>query len=386
MSQTVYRFLEPVDVLFFRGNKLFGDPGSFGESMVLPWPSVAAGSLRSRMLVDANIDLNRFAQGQIEHAELGTPDRPGTFRVTAFHVARRSAAGEAEILVAPPADLMIHEENGKLSARILRPVPLDRGGGKLRSSYPLAASPVLAEPVRSKPKRGYWLTQTGLLKYLEGIEPNEPEDFARSEDLWKFDVRVGVGLNRLTRSVQEGRLFSNRALAPHRDCGFLVGVRGVVDAKVPSSGTVRLGGDGRAAVIRKVEHLAFPEANYQDIARSGRCRLVLASVGIFERGWLPTGISEVNGEYRFKLHDVRGRLVAAAVPRAEVISGWDLAREQPKSAQRGAPTGSVYWLDELEATAESLKRLLDEGLWKDPCEDPLRRAEGFNRLWLAYWP
>lgn len=45
---TAYRFLEPLDVLFLRGNKLFGDPGSYGASLVPPWPSVAAGALLYR--------------------------------------------------------------------------------------------------------------------------------------------------------------------------------------------------------------------------------------------------------------------------------------------------------------------------------------------------
>ena len=43
---TEHRFLEPLDVLFLRANKLFGDPGSYGESLVPPWPSAAAGALR----------------------------------------------------------------------------------------------------------------------------------------------------------------------------------------------------------------------------------------------------------------------------------------------------------------------------------------------------
>ena len=40
-------FIEPVDILFLRGNRLFGDAGSFGESLTPPWPSVVAGALRS---------------------------------------------------------------------------------------------------------------------------------------------------------------------------------------------------------------------------------------------------------------------------------------------------------------------------------------------------
>jgi len=43
MSTVESVFLEPLDVLFLRGNKLFGDPGSFGESLVPPWPSGGGG-------------------------------------------------------------------------------------------------------------------------------------------------------------------------------------------------------------------------------------------------------------------------------------------------------------------------------------------------------
>jgi CRISPR-associated protein Cmr3 len=78
------------------------------------------------------------------------------------------------------------------------------------------------------------------------------------------------------------------------------------------------------------------------------------------------------------------------VPRADVVSGWDLARWQPKSAQRAAPAGSVYWLDELDATPDDLRKLAVAGLWSESGEDAKpenasRRAEGFNRLTLAGW-
>jgi len=86
---------------------------------------------------------------------------------------------------------------------------------------------------------------------------------------------------------------------------------------------------------------------------------------------------------RFSLHGVNGRLACAAVPRSETVSGWDMARQAPKAARRVAPAGSVYWLDELDATAEALRNLAAAGLWSQPCEDVQRRAEGFNRIAIA---
>jgi CRISPR-associated protein Cmr3 len=83
---------------------------------------------------------------------------------------------------------------------------------------------------------------------------------------------------------------------------------------------------------------------------------------------------------------VRARLVSACVPRAQVVSGWDLAREKPKPAVRAAPAGSVYWFEEMEGPVDGLRRLALEGLWASGAEDGSRRAEGFNAVLVAAWP
>jgi CRISPR-associated protein Cmr3 len=106
---------------------------------------------------------------------------------------------------------------------------------------------------------------------------------------------------------------------------------------------------------------------------------VLTTPGIFANGWrLPTDQAG-----RFSAGEVRGRVVAAQVARSQVVSGWDLAKWQPKPAERVAPTGSVYWLDELEASEESLFALQAQGLWPEGHIDAARRAEGFNRFTFA---
>lgn len=387
-------FLEPLDVLFLRGNKLFGDPGSFGESLVPPWPSVAAGAIRSRMLADAGVDLAAFARGEIEHPVLGTPTKPGPFAVTAFHLARRFGDGRAEILLPPPADLVIAENaESRVTVRALIPTPFSKGEG-LQSSAPLPHLPVLAERERSKPAAGCWLTESGWRKYLEGKTP-EAADLVKSSELWALDLRVGVGLEASTRRAADGRLFSVQAVAMREGVGFLAAING---AHPPKEGMVRLGGDGRAAAVHGIDYV-WPEPDYEDIAQRRRCRLVLTTPGLFSTplpggegpgvraGWLPTGAvpeqSRDDGAVRFALHGVTGWIVCAAVPRYEVVSGWDLAKWQPKPAQRAAPTGSVYWIEDLEATPEALRKLAEHGLWNEPCENPTRRAEGFNRFTFA---
>lgn len=370
-------FIAPLDVLFLRGNQSFGDPGSYGDSVMPPWPSVAAGAIRSRMLADAGIDLAAFGKGVATHAQLGTPANPGSFVLRAFHVARR-VGDKVELVIAPPADLFIAtDDNGQPSAQQLTPTAPAQG---IATSSALPLLPVLAQNDRSKAGSGWWLTQSGWQKYLCGDMPSQA-DMLKTSDLWSMDERVGVGLAESTRSAEDGKLFSNRAVAMKPGVGFTAAISG---ATPPATGLLRLGGDGRAASIDSAA-VAWPEPDYDAIARQGRCRLVLTSPGLFTQGWLPNGCTQDGDAIHLDLHGIKARLVAASVARSEVVSGWDLARWQPKPAQRIAPSGSVYWLDGLQATPEALGKLVTRGLWGEPCEDAQRRAEGFNRLALAAW-
>ncbi len=400
-STREYRFIEPLDVLFLRGNKLFGDPGSYGECLIPPWPSVAAGAIRSRMLVDDGIDLTKFECSEINHPSLGTPKSPGSFMLAGFYLARKTADHETEILMPPPADLVIAPDETHVNVSQLTPQVIS---STLQSSFPLDQLPVLAQGAqRSKPQSGYWLTQSGWKVYLQGGVP-AGQQLVHSSELWSLDARVGIGMSEATRSVESGKLFSAQAVVMHKPgnrirndnkigkpliadytVGFLAAVSGAVP---PKNGLLRFGGDGRAASLSPAE-VINPEVleDYGAIAEARRCRLVLTSPGMFPGGWkLPV----TDNSNRVVLPgNIHAKLVSAAVPRAEMVSGWDLANWQPKAAQRVAPTGSVYWLEELEARSgsldEALSKLEETGLWVDPCEDDGRRVEGFNRCAIGVW-
>lgn len=365
------RFIEPLDVLFLRGNKLFGDPGSFGECQILPWPSVAAGAIRSRMLADDQTDLNDFAANKIQHPELGTPKEPGAFVLSGFYLAQRRSE-QIELLMPPPADLVISKSDADtLSIQNLQPTAIT-----LASSAALPLMPVLAQGnQRSKPVSGCWLTQAGWQTYLQGCTPTT-DQLITSANLWKVEPRTGIGMNNQTGSVEEGRLFTTQAVAFQPNVGFIATVQG---CNPPQDGLLRLGGDGRSAAIRPAS-LNLPAVDYAALCHAKRCRLILTSPGLFTAGWRPNGVDE---NLQLNLPGITAQLVAAAVPRAETLSGWDLANKQPKTAQKIAPTGSVYWLHDLQATPESLQHWVEQGLWSNPCEDPARRAEGFNRFALA---
>ncbi len=374
MTTPTTRFIEPLDVLFLRGNQLFGEPGSYGDALMPPWPSVIAGALRSRILVDDRVDLNAFAAGHVAHPQLGSPTQPGSFVLQAFQVARRQG-NQVELLMPLPADLVVDApSDGNNPPRItaLRPTALHTG---IASSNPLDTAPVLAQPERSKAASGWWLRQNGWEKYLAGQMPTAG-DMVHSSQLWRLDERVGVGLDEATRSAADGKLFTTRAIALAEGVGFVAAVAG---ADVPTSGGLRLGGDGRAASMHHTT-LAWPQADYAGITQARRCRIVLTSPGIFAGGWRLPGM---NYSHHITLPGLQARVVSAAVSRADTVSGWDLAARAPKATQKTAATGSVYWLQDLDTTPEALGKLAEHGLWATPCEDAQRRAEGFNRFQFA---
>ena len=375
-------FIEPLDTLALRGNRLFGDPGSYGEALMPPWPSVAAGAIRSWILAAEGLDLAAFAAGQVPHPTLGTPAQPGSFTLAAFHLARRLANGSIGLLYAPPADLEIVETaqagvvTPTVTVRRMKPTPLHTA---LACSASLQRVPVLAQDSRAKPVAGRWLTAQGWLAYLRG-HAVEPGHLLKSSELWDFDHRVGLAIDAALGRAEDSKLFSLNVVVMRQGVGFAARVAG---AQPPASGMLRLGGDGRGAQVQQAE-IAWPQPDFNAIAKAGKARLVLTSPGVFQQGWLPTGTTRADANTLcFDQHGVSGRLVAACVPRAEVVSGFDLAQWQPKPAQRAAPTGSVYWLDQLKAKPDALRKLAETGLWADAQPHDPRRAEGFNRFSFA---
>ena len=393
--ETTHLFIDPIDTLFLRGNRLFGDPGSFGDALVPPWPSVAAGALRSALLVHHGHDTARFGRGEIaDDPVLGTPARPGSFLVTRFQIARRAENGAVEPLYGLPADLSVTRRaagDGRDEGREVRRIS-PHAPDRVRASAATGSLATLAEPQRSKPISGLWLTAEGWRQYLDSRKVDQVH-LVPNNDLWRLDTRIGIALDPLKRRASDGALFTSQGVvfrkrehgrndgAPDTGAGWNVGfLAGVSGATLPNALTLRFGGDGRTAEATRIDDVPSPETDYDGLATARRCRMILTTPGLFEGGWKPTGVTGDGRDLHFDLHGVRARVVCAAVPRSEVVSGFDLAKRRPKPAQRVAPAGSVYWLDELDATPDALRNLAAQGLWLDRGENVARRAEGFNRL------
>lgn len=336
-------FLEPLDVLYLRGNKLFGGAGDHGESLMPPWPSMAAGALRSRLM----------AEGE-------TLESLANFRLTGFSLAHHLGDGNAEMLWPLPADIIVTQDN-LADATYLRPTAPPTG---ISSSHELPLLPALCSDKPGKRIGGLWLNGQGIAAWLAG-QPVRPAHLLRSSEVWQTDTRLGIALDSTKRKAADGKIYTVETVALCPKIGFITQSRGH-NRQLSDGALVRLGGDGRAAMASLVS-ATLPETDWKRIAREGRFRMLLTTPGIFRGGW--------------QSENVPATLVAASVSRAETISGWDLLNSKPKPAQRIAPTGSVYWYDKL-ADLTALRGLVENGLSID---DSSRRAEGFNHCQIAPW-
>ena len=391
---TTYYFVQPLDVLMIRGNKSFGGAGQHGEAVMPPWPSLFAGAFRSALLGQDAAQLAHFAHGEKLPGALGdvlgTPAEPGGFAINWLSLASLPSCPEGNTLGVPsgmagsegiahavplPADLAAFDDvKAPLS---LHPAKLPAGSAAA-NELPLTALLRVARQV--KPAAGRWLDGAGLAAHLAGTRPSST---LKTADLFQRETRLGIALDAGSRTAEDGALYTTEAIAFNTGAGFLVGIDG--DAGLlPPSGFLRLGGDGKGAAYRSVDFTP-PAVPLADIAASRRFRAILATPGIFAAGWRPDGVTwQGERDCRLQGNGFSARLACAAVPRFDIISGWDLALQQPKTAQRVAPAGSVYWFDELEGDAGKLAAWVEGGLWGDNY-DKQRHAEGFNRAWLAHW-
>lgn len=369
-------FIEPCDIVFFRDDLPFGAAGSqVGRCQFPPRPSVIAGALRTKVLASQAIDFDAFRAGQdlpeavqreIGQGEAAAGDRhrlrDGTFRLSGLHLGRRRNGSDVACyragrdLVAPGKKSAVPAGDDQAARgpvataragearagrgdgmRLLSPATPPRipGSSSVSGFIPLGVRPGF------EPASG-WLEASDYLKYLAGEAPSGR--VMGTDEILGWDHRVGIALDVTSRTVDEGRLFSSRGAVVRDGWGFVAEVDGC--SVLPTTGLVRLGGDGRMARLSPWTPAAIDWAPVRAaVSRSTGFRLVLQTPAIFDAGWRPGALRAEDGAWILQRGRIRARLVAAAVGAPELAGGWDLVRRGPKPFRLMAPAGSVYWFE-----------------------------------------
>ncbi|MCA9543438.1 MAG: type III-B CRISPR module-associated protein Cmr3 [Myxococcales bacterium] len=215
--------------------------------------------------------------------------------------------------------------------------------------------------------------------------PTAMERCERSAFLAPLPVerRIHVKIDAETQTAEDGMLFSTQAVVfAHGKERFQLAVRCPDERlarKVPDNGVaVHVGGKRRLSFLRPATArwpdfgTVFP--NGLEVGAGRIARIILLTPGLFEAGWRPSDAQ------------LGGQLIAAAVGRPQVISGWGIVEKDPDDRSRGqfgpkairrmAPAGSVYWVrlpDGVDPNAWARARW-----FQGVCDTEQDRLDGFG--------
>ncbi len=406
--------LTPRDPLIARDGRPFGmGQGLRMKSLDWPYPSVLAGSLRSYLF-------------KREKAKAIEDHQNFNYRDTVESLKQINIAGplpyfNGQLYLPAPKDLLVYEDedNGnKRRLMVLRPEEPPEGGGcdLPDGLWPVSvtkeAKPAKSPAFWSMAKMTYWLLGQDLEKL---VPPENPTPTSGFLDAPGKDERMHVSIDADTYTAKDGMLFKTvgldmtvntqerrGSLNPHFAAEPLA-----LSARVEASGDWRnkleqlstsrpllhpLGGERRLVrweTVRNDKAWQCPTdltKAFQALTTGQGVRLVLATPGIFQQGWLPDWIDCTNGWKGIPPGStVELQLIGACVERWKPISGWGLENGKvgPKAIRRLVPAGSVYF---FKVTQGSAAELLDK-LWLRSVadgdeDDGQSRRDGFG---LALW-
>lgn len=371
----------PRDPLIFRDGKPFTAEGSAGAiSLPFPYPSTIAGAVRT--LAGPAAD-GEFTKARI--AELLGMGIRGPLLVEL-----NDAEQIEEWLLPAPADaVFLKTEDTKNAMRIqLLPQEPPQGAETDIGCDPLACpvSAVMGKPHPDAPRYWRWSAyESWLTRPAEGA--CNLQSLGHQGPV--HEQRMHTALDPQTGTVLSGALFQTSAL----EFTQLNQVEGVTRPKlgevknlalaietgaVLKEGYGFVGGERRVALWKKsgASLINQPQCLSEISTRIGEakaCRLLLITPAYFEKGHLPTWL----------LDEFNIEIIAAAVQRYQVVSGWSYEKKRPKVTRRLAPSGSVYFLrfndpakieDFIQAT------------WLQPVSDVEQdRLDGFGLALLGTW-
>ncbi|HVB24676.1 MAG TPA: type III-B CRISPR module-associated protein Cmr3 [Ktedonobacteraceae bacterium] len=371
-------FFEPTEPLLFRTGRPF-DVGenNFAESIFPPTPETLQGAVRAMIAThwDIGKTLDQIFQQPELTALIGDRTQYGRFRITGITLGRYKKENAPDMSmeqIFPAPSHILQEEDGE--KRQVRLIPRKTQNDiqtdlpdNMQLLYPgenIEDSQGKLEPVRG------WLTENGLQTALWTNKDIAKEDIISSNDIFVTEPRMGIGMNNVTKTTQEGQLYQVQKLRmnPHVNpdyfYGFIIDVRlalsstgGTVTAnseplvdddqtqkllKLPDKGWVTLGGERRAAHFT----VLHSQSSRQIPKRQGTL-LYLATPTVLKGGWRPQ-------TWRSPLVPP----VAASINRYQPIGGWRLVpgsgAGENKTMYRCVPAGSVYFFDQIVTIPEFL--------------------------------
>lgn len=333
-NTTATLHLDPLDGLFFRDGRPFG-PGNAANSG-LPMPQTLAGALRSHLMARLGCDFDALGQALKRGETLADAlaDQSDDLAVIAalrlsgpWLYRDNSKTGPHGVMWPVPA--ILHQEkteDGDGPLHLLRPLKVAPPGWDV-SDAPTERA-LWADTARTtEPVKGF-ISTDGMSDILSGKAPAQ-ETLVKPRDLYEHDRRVGLVVGAQTNTAEDGMLYTAGFLRLAPGVRFVAELAGLTEAlrkELDQGPVLSWGGERRRVRVSLGDEALAP--SHDPGSADGAC-LILTTPAPLAHGW----------------HGADWKPIAAAVPDAVVVSGWDLARRRPKPTRFAAPAGSVFFFD-----------------------------------------
>lgn len=378
---TAWRF-GALDTWFFREARPFDIPGSPELSSHFPPPApTVAGAIKTLIGRQTGIDWRGFkpkeTKDEPRHERYGLlgdlklhgpflcwKEEP-LFPAPLFLLAKKNKA-EAGKADCPAAE----KRPGLLLSRL-------RIGGPVETDLGIVRLPELPKSGNDDADKGFkpledaWLTATGFEAVLNGAQL-DPNHVFQADQLFAHESRLGIGRNPATGTTADAKLYTTRHIRPCDKVGLLVGV-GV--ASLPPGvqrEPVRLGGEGRLALVDALPGgLDLPKAPTPDASTHGLILILLTPADLDDCWRLPKSTAvcppsrdSAEAKYwRAEVNGVRLKVYSAVLGKPRREGGWHLAENKPRRMDNFVPAGSA-WYCEIEGAerADTRQALLEKAI------------------------
>lgn len=360
-------FLRPLDTLFFRDGRPFGEASK--SSSGFPTPQTLYGAVLTAILshLKANFERSRDFTSDLEFLKNIIPSAPwlADLKLKGPWLAKKTNSS-CEVFYNTPSILLKSKNESDSHCFLTLPKkPLEVPGWDSQDGL----RPLWTTKVSSEPASGY-LNHEGIRKLLNGMpvvktDITFPEKSgSENPGLFSYQNRTGIGINPDTNTTEESIIYSASHLCMEKDHGF------AFEIEIPDAGnsapweslkTLSWGGENKKVFLEPVSEFNHPVATMKP---GWKPFVVLTTPALFhpERPWRPECFQKT--------------LCAASIPSNFCVSGWNFRTGGPKPTRFGIPAGSTFFLENESEIPSTGSLCGDEtshagwgcflkGVWKD---------------------
>lgn len=288
-----------------------------------------------------------------------------------------------------PANILQQEEAG------MPPYTFFSLGKAMHCDLDTVRLPAMNFNRRQQTIENAWISTGQFSRLLTG---QAPEKIIAADTVFAVEPRLGIGMNRQTRTVQQGMLFLTRHLRLQPEWRLYLGVEGIEERLAPNQPLLRLGGEARMGAITCLptspELPKPPEAKH--ISANNWLMLYLITPlpdwrGPEEKDMPPLPNKSFDPRQNssgttYWCGDICGlelNIYSAVVNKPERIGGWDLAKHQSTPVKSFIPAGSCWYIrpDSVTHAQKLISTLHGKHLTEDS-----ERAQGLGQMLVGAIP